>query len=102
MVANVSGLLILIQGLPSILRLTNFGPKKMERRQISTEKIILNKIVIMNNGIKASWTVGDMKWYPGYPSKNAGWTILAVHTGRDTGDPQRMHNFPKSRTRSHL
>ncbi|XP_077976709.1 uncharacterized protein LOC120334314 [Styela clava] len=57
------------------------------------------KIVTMNNGIRASWTVGDMIWFPGYPSNNADWTDLAIRSGRDTGDSQGMHNFPKHYTR---
>ncbi|XP_077965677.1 uncharacterized protein LOC120333656 [Styela clava] len=58
-----------------------------------------NKIITMNNGIKASWTVADMKWYPSHPSGNADWTVLAIHTDRNPGASQGMHNWPKSYTR---
>nr|XP_039257723.1 uncharacterized protein LOC120334311 [Styela clava] len=55
-----------------------------------------NKIVTMNNGIEASWTVGDMKWNPGHPSNHAEWTVLAIYTVRAPGASQGMHSWSKN------
>nr|XP_039257724.1 pulmonary surfactant-associated protein A2-like [Styela clava] len=44
-----------------------------------------NKIIRMNNGIKASWTVGEMRWFPSHPIAHADRTLLAVHSNRDPG-----------------
>ncbi|XP_039257722.1 uncharacterized protein LOC120334310 [Styela clava] len=58
-----------------------------------------NKIITMNNGMKARWNIGDMKWFPGHPSGNAGWTLIGIHSDRDPEKPQGMHNWPKSSSR---